>query len=106
MVSWMLSSKRPASSSTIAVPLPTASSSEGFHIVAGTEEYDQVQMTQDSFPDYKVYKRRWAGLAVLMGMNIITSWGVSHIFLSKYTVEVMHLTNQKLCYLVAHVCTC
>lgn len=39
-------------------------------------QFEQVQSTQSTLPEYKVYRRRWAGLAVLMGMNIVTSWGV------------------------------
>lgn len=31
---------------------------------------------------YRVYKRRWFGLGVLMLLNIVVSWGVSSLFSS------------------------
>jgi len=39
-------------------------------------ELESVQTAQSSVGEYRVYRRRWAGLLVLMAMNIVTSWGV------------------------------
>ena len=40
------------------------------------EGLEQIQTTQSSLVEYRVYKMRWAGLAVLMSMNLVISWGV------------------------------
>ena len=42
----------------------------------GEEEQQQRIMTDYEIVVYRVYKERWFGLAGLMQMNIVTSWGV------------------------------
>ena len=39
-------------------------------------ELELVRTTQSSLVEYRVYSVRWAGLAVLMSMNLVISWGV------------------------------
>ena len=53
-------------------------SEEGGGGEGGEEEQQQRIMTDDDdeIVVYRVYKERWFGLAGLMLMNIVTSWGV------------------------------
>ena len=41
----------------------------------GREE-EQLRIMPDGIVVYRVYKERWSGLAGLMLMNIVVSWGV------------------------------
>ena len=102
MASFTSSPGRPLNSSPVDVEIatlhPAASPShglsspkfQGFHMLNVSDEdirgkdgshesapqLEVVQTMQGSVGEYKVYRRRWAGLLVLMVMNIITSWGV------------------------------
>ena len=93
---------RPPNSSPVDVEIatshPTPSPSrglsspklQGFHMLTVSDEnirgkggnhtpapqLELVQTMQGSVGEYKVYRRRWAGLLVLMVMNMVTSWGV------------------------------
>jgi len=42
----------------------------------GVGEAEQQRITPDEIVVYRVYKERWFGLAGLMLMNIVISWGV------------------------------
>lgn len=73
---------------------------QGFHILNVSDEniggkdgkhgpqheFELVQTMRGSVGEYKVYRRRWAGLFVLMAMNIVTSWGVrlANLFVHAY----------------------
>ncbi|RPB20264.1 MFS general substrate transporter [Terfezia boudieri ATCC MYA-4762] len=49
---------------------------------------------QGSVGEYKVYRRRWAGLLVLMVMNIVISWGwLSFAPVSNYSQEYFGLSS-------------
>jgi len=51
-----------------------SSSNERQHL---KDDYlEMARTTTGSGVVYKLYRRRWAGLAILMSMNMVISWGV------------------------------
>jgi len=127
MASSTSSSGRPPNSSPVDVEFatvhPAASPSrglsspklQGFHMLNVSDENIEgndgnnkpalqlglVQTIQSSVGEYKVYRRRWAGLLVLMVMNMVTSWGVRLARCVCSSEQVTDLWNA-----VAHVRAC
>lgn len=54
----------------------------------------QLELVQTMQGEYKVYGRRWAGLLVLMVMNMVTSWGwLTFAPVSNYSQEYFGLSS-------------
>jgi FLVCR family MFS transporter 7 len=51
--------------------------------------------TEARSPEYRVYRRRWIGLVMLMIMNIVVSWGwLTFAPVSNLTAEWFHLESE------------
>jgi hypothetical protein len=52
-------------------------------------------ITEVEQPEYRVYRRRWIGLVMLMIMNIVVSWGwLTFAPVSNLTAEWFHLSSE------------
>jgi hypothetical protein len=72
---------------------PTMSSTDDTKRGDQALEFEDVGATM--LPEYRVYKRRFLGLGVLMLLNIIVSWcWLTYAPVSRYTMEYFNLDSE------------